>query len=356
MNNQHDLVMLLYCIIMSGGLVVGTIGLMVYRNRWEQCKRQLTVSNERLRIIITLSGATVFEFDIPNRRYNRFENSYRIFGMSEEELLLQYDSFCKLDSVEALKKILELSYHPDDVDGVVQAHLCLSESGASCFEARINKVGEGYIWCRVHISLVNNAVGKPSKIMGHIADIDDEKRRIERLRIRAETDALSGLHNRAAITAIVDTMLQHDPCGHHCLMLLDVDNFKAINDNLGHIFGDSVLVEISQKLKQSVRGRDFVGRIGGDEFVVFMPHIQKVENALKRARDLCSSFQKTYSGKKTDHEISFSIGLVVSEGESSFSELLHKADIAMYQAKTNGKNQFHLYDGTEQVPQTERMP
>lgn len=328
-------------------------GLLQYRNRWKAALEQLQAQNDCIHTITVLAGVAIFEFDLEKRRYVRFDNAQMLFGLTKEEMSRQYKSIAELPLQEALHKMLKQFYHPEDLAEVFNWHIRLQEQKAVCFEGRINKPKVGYIWCRIHLFLIKDQQGEPRSIIGHIADIDEQRRCMEGLKIQAETDALSGLHNRAAIVGVIDTILQRNPSASHCLMLLDVDNFKAVNDNLGHVFGDSVLVEISRRLKQAVRGQDFVGRIGGDEFVIFMPHMQQAGPALQRAAALCANFQNSCSGKDEAYSISFSIGLAMSDGEQSVAELLHKADIAMYQAKADGKNRYHLYDGTEQVPQTE---
>ncbi|MEG2833326.1 MAG: diguanylate cyclase, partial [Ruthenibacterium sp.] len=135
------------------------------------------------------------------------------------------------------------------------------------------------------------------------------------------------------------------PNGRHALMVLDIDDFKGINDTLGHAFGDLVLIDVSAKLKTAFRSNDIVGRIGGDEFSVLMKNIPDTGSVLKKGAELSKLFHQTYVGEKQQCKISCSIGMIITEADAdeSFETLYRKADAALYQAKQSGKNRFVLY-------------
>lgn len=121
-------------------------------------------------------------------------------------------------------------------------------------------------------------------------------------------------------------------------MLLDVDDFKRINDRYGHMFGDAVLVEMAEKIEGLFRGNDIVARIGGDEFMIFMPNIRREEVAEQRAAEAIRTLQDLFRENMDDLAFSCSIGLAFSKGGTAgFPLLFNQADRALYRAKGAGE-------------------
>lgn len=135
-----------------------------------------------------------------------------------------------------------------------------------------------------------------------------------------------------------------------CLLLLDIDNFKFINDTFGHQAGDQVLKQVALTIKEALRKEDIIARIGGDEFVVYPRNLKSEKDAAKLASTLIERFQTPVEYKNKQIHISLSIGISSYKGtDSSPTELLKDADIAMYQAKAKGKNGYYFFD--EQLDQ-----
>ncbi|MEG1594232.1 MAG: diguanylate cyclase, partial [Oscillibacter sp.] len=159
-----------------------------------------------------------------------------------------------------------------------------------------------------------------------------------------QTDPMTGLYNKVAMATLTNKVLNELPGRHHALFVLDIDNFKGINDTLGHAFGDVVLIEISAKLKAAFRGADIAGRMGGDEFAILMKDVIDTSHVLKKAAELSGILRQTYAGKNADYKISCSMGIImVDAGGEPFESLYRKADAALYRAKQRGKDQFVLY-------------
>jgi len=159
-------------------------------------------------------------------------------------------------------------------------------------------------------------------------------------------DSLTSLLNRRGIDDFFDALLKkHENNGtKFAILYLDLDNFKSINDTLGHHIGDEVLIEVSKRLQTIVRENDAVGRIGGDEFVLLIDDIQESEKALLMARRIIKDFEHFIILGEHQIRISFSIGISIYPFNGSDQKALFKsADIAMYQAKTEGKNDFRFY-------------
>ncbi len=136
------------------------------------------------------------------------------------------------------------------------------------------------------------------------------------------------------------------------MFIVDIDDFKSVNDNLGHYFGDLVLGEVANNLRSKFRDEDIVGRIGGDEFIVFMQNISDEATITDKAEKISAAFNNTYSGKNNTYKISGSIGIARYPIDgNSYEELYKAADKALYQSKLAGKDCYTFYskeflDGT----------
>lgn len=129
------------------------------------------------------------------------------------------------------------------------------------------------------------------------------------------------------------------------LLFIDNDNFKAINDNYGHQVGDAVLVEMSERLKKSLRSGDFIARLGGDEFAVLLPNTHKPEHAIAVANHLIQSSElPMVLSDQTEVTFSFSIGIALSHSVNNVDQLIHTADLAMYQAKINKHRKWAMFE------------
>ncbi len=162
----------------------------------------------------------------------------------------------------------------------------------------------------------------------------------------AETDQMTGLYNRVTAEKLIKEKLSSEPDSKNAMIMIDVDNFKPVNDKHGHAYGDKVLTKIGQMLKESFRKDDYVIRMGGDEFAVFMLDVHRKETILNR----CNNFRNKIIGFKMEDcgEISCSIGIALTpEHGSTFSSIYSNADIALYEAKSQGKNRCCFYNSSE---------
>ena len=151
--------------------------------------------------------------------------------------------------------------------------------------------GEGrYKWFRLRASSQFDALGQVSRVIGMLADVDEQRRTAEALQYQAERDELTRLYNRRQARKLIDAMLEKPLHGSlNALLILDVDNFKQINDNRGHMFGDMVLRNVADVLNRQFRGEDILSRIGGDEFLIFMTCVPDVDTVRKRMSMVSSS-------------------------------------------------------------------
>ena len=175
-----------------------------------------------------------------------------------------------------------------------------------------------------------------------LEDINEKKQKSILLKYHSETDLLTTVFNRQAteqkIREELFASVPAEDC--HALLMLDVDNFKQINDTYGHLVGDEVLHHIGEELKRCFRKYDVVGRVGGDEFLVFMKGIPGLEIAKKGAAKILKIFVEN---EKTLRSVSASIGVALYPRDGqNFKNLYQKADEALYRAKQTGKNRYFL--------------
>ncbi len=211
------------------------------------------------------------------------------------------------------------------------------------------------------VTALTDEYGHETGYMGIAYDITERKRQQDYISHLAHHDALTGLPTRILFKDRVDVALARvQRYGGKCaLMLIDLDNFKDINDSLGHHAGDEVLIAIAQRLKDVLRATDTVCRMGGDEFTVLVDHITSEEDATTAAVKVLEALSRPIQIGGDLLPISASIGVsVYPEGGATSANLLKNADAAMYYAKESGKQGYCLYtqglaDATTKKLQTE---
>lgn len=210
---------------------------------------------------------------------------------------------------------------------------------------RIRKDGSVY-WALAIIQLVSDPYTNDIMASILIEDINEEKESLFHLRHLSRIDPLTGLLNRSTMIHEVDELFQNGSVeDSHVLLMIDLDEFKYLNDHLGHKFGDQVLLNVAKELRRTVRAGDLCARLGGDEFVVLMKYTTIDESLLQRVQALHNGINWVYGSIQT----STSIGLSTFPNDGwSFDDLYQKADVALYKAKRNGRNQFVVYSSYEE--------
>lgn len=172
--------------------------------------------------------------------------------------------------------------------------------------------------------------------------VDEIVREKENLQIQSELDLMTGLYNKVTAERIISGLLAKN-CRRNALMIIDIDNFKQVNDFEGHLVGDHTIRIIADLISGHFRKTDVVGRIGGDEFIVFMADIPTRELARQKANDLARLLR--YKPNITlPANVSISIGIAITEKHPyTYEEVFCRADQALYFAKRNGKGQYIEY-------------
>lgn len=211
------------------------------------------------------------------------------------------------------------------------------------YEFMITENGSDYFWMRIDAYIFYSPADASVHMFTYRKNIDEEKRKeLENLR-KAATDSMTGAYTREATEQNINWLLAANPNGSYCFFIIDIDNFKQANDLYGHIFGDSCIKQFVQLLKSDCREQDVVGRIGGDEFVVFSS-ISDAESAERKAERLCRKLNTVCEDSGNCWQMAGSIGIALAPQDgTNFKELYAKADKALYVTKKRGKNGYTLY-------------
>lgn len=215
------------------------------------------------------------------------------------------------------------------------------EQEIKCEYRMLNGQEDSFIWVVTIIRLITDiATGEKKDIM-YVKNIDSTKRRQIAMQESAEYDAMLKVYNRNTFIPRVDSLLN---LGNGVFMMLDIDDFKKINDTYGHPFGDRVLIKIAEILRASFPEDTVFGRVGGDEFGIFLQgdcSREQIEEYMKILYDRISGFMpEEVKGSK----VSCSVGIAFSKGTKSFSEFYQDADAALYRSKQKGKNCFSFFE------------
>lgn len=221
-------------------------------------------------------------------------------------------------------------------------------SDAVEFKSSFFEEGDELHWYRATITSVRGADGYVSRVVGRVVNIDEEKQREYELQIRADVDSLTGLYNKGAATTLIDSAVKK--CSENgvkaALLMIDLDHFKSVNDTLGHAVGDTVIQETGKLLNENFKGRDIVGRMGGDEFMIFMCDIKGVQDAKTIATNLNTKLRRTYGDSVSSVSISCSIGITMC-GDSvadDFASVYQRADAALYATKEKGRDGYTIFE------------
>lgn len=297
-------------------------------------KNEIQLSNERYQIIMDQSDSIIFEYDILNRTVmfsNRFKKKFGFDPLTT--------GFPEAMAEEGL-------IHPDDADRYLEFFQKVeNEKPYNEGEFRLVMANGSYSWFEIKITTIRDENEKPIRAIGRLTDITKQKAETQKLIARSETDPLTGLYNKATTQNLIENSFKAQYNSQHALLMLDVDDYKHINDTFGHGFGDATLAELSCKLKSIFRSSDIVGRIGGDEFMILMKDLKAPEMIAEKAGDICRKLMTSYEKDGKTCTVSASVGVAVfPQDGTTYDELYKKADTALYRAKANGKNNFMFYN------------
>jgi diguanylate cyclase (GGDEF)-like protein/PAS domain S-box-containing protein len=290
-------------------------------------------SEERYRLAIEGSNDAIWEWNIERQTFFISEKWTDITGHAKVTNFMDvYDKYSYEDDREFAKKDLETSINSKEIYKS---------------EFRIIAKDGSIKWLLNRGKLLFNYKDEPIKMAGSITDISERKAIEKQIRYMAYYDMITGLPNRNYFMDKFKEILRSNSLTNKscALIFLDVDEFKKINDTLGHDNGDNLLKEFAGKLKTSITLDSIAARFGGDEFLVLIPEF----NSMKDLENICSNvlriFKEPFILNGLPNYVTSSMGVVIAPMDGDDTELLLKnADTAMYRAKEQGKNQYCFFN------------
>ena len=312
--------------VMVGVLAVcGVIILLLlqYLRRRSRVNREISLANQRYKQLSALSNEILFEYDIPRDRFTMSDKGGQFFGVSStlEGFSRRVKDRMDLGTL-SLSDLLER----------------LEQGGGTPIDIQVRLGEDDFRWLRVVANIIRDEGGNAVYALGKAMDISSEREAQEMWKEQAQRDGLTQVLNAGACRQAVREALADPEFQGGALFILDVDDFKSINDQHGHYVGDRVLMELGEVLQSQVRHEDIVGRLGGDEFLVFLRGVQDRE----MVRERCIRIRERMRDLISKWPISFSIGVAMVGEERDFDALYRRADQAMYTVKNKGRDGFEI--------------
>ncbi len=254
---------------------------------------------------------------------------YSAYYIKQLENFIFHEDFAKTVENESCEKIVEDFANGKDLSTNV---------------IRVIEKDGSVKWVRCYITAKQDEKsGDIIAVIAYIDDIHEEKENEIKLKHKAQVDPLVGALNKKATESHINRHLLKQKCG--VMFMMDLDNFKSINDNFGHAFGDEVLKSAYLKIAKQFRGDDILGRIGGDEFVAFSLNSINIKEVERKAKAICEQVKCTYCLNDIEVKITCSMGIAIAPKHGcSYKELFEKADKAMYECKKKTKDGYVIYN------------
>lgn len=330
--NERQMVKHISSFTSPDGKPVGLIGVLTDITDFKQVKRALEASEGRFQvltesamdIVTVLDAKGVITYQSPSVRHLLGVDPQQMVGRS------QYDFVHKDDVISMRARFAQLV-----LNGFIDKP----------FEFRVQARDGSW---RVMESIGKSCLDVPA-VRGIVVNTRDvtERRAIEqRVAHLAYHDALTGLPNRSLMQDRISSAISRSErsAKKFAVMFIDIDNFKNINDSLGHDAGDDLLRRVANRLTESVRAHDTIARQGGDEFIVLLDELEGHQGASRVAQKILQSLRATFKVNGADQHVSGSIGIAVYPDDGNdASTLLKNADTAMFHSKSLGKNTFQFF-------------
>ncbi len=305
-------------------------GVFVDITGYKETLNALEVEQERYRIITEITEEITFELDFQTNTMTYSSNYEQVF--KHPRIVRNYQT----------REAFMAAIHPDDwaqFDAIQPQ--CKRDHGHAEFEARVRMPDDTYQWFSICFKVLQDRDGKPLKHIGRMWNINAKKQEENRLRREAQTDMLTGLQNK--ITFEQEAAQTLESGGSAGLIVVDLDDFKGVNDTYGHLFGDEVLRSVASTLRETFRASDVIGRIGGDEFAVFA----RAADDEQVIRDRCGELLRRLASIAfpNGYRISASLGVSFSPRDGrDYPTLFSCADAALYLLKKhNGKGGYAVH-------------
>lgn len=316
---DKDRILVMYCVIVD-------------ISEQKRIIQELELEKERYDLLVQASNEIIFDVDVLPEHIAWSPLYHKIFG---------FEPFMELADENAALPLL--SKDAENITAISAfVHLIIQSKRSGSSELLLNYANGEQHWFRARANCI---IKKATviRLVGKLDNIDAEMLEKEKLQDMSRIDQLTGVYNKAGFKTVVEPLLQTGVSG--SFIFADLDNFKTVNDTLGHQVGDQVLQEMAAKLRHFFRHGDIIGRFGGDEFYIYAPGLSPAK-AAQRAEALCRILCTAYDGVT----VSASIGICYfPEHGRDFDRLVHLADMAAYIVKKGGKGGYHVYEPGDKI-------
>ncbi|MBU4334051.1 MAG: EAL domain-containing protein [Candidatus Omnitrophica bacterium] len=298
--------------------------------------QELKLKEERYMLSSLGSDEGLWDWNFDTNEIYYSKNWKKIIGYDDDEIVgkpEEWFSKIHLNDVDRVKKVLTADNKIPNTQ-ITTTYQILHSDG-------------DYRWVTTKGTFLDDKNGRINRIVGSQKDITLQKVAEHQLLHDALHDNLTGLANRALFfdrLAFFIERAKRIKDYKYAVVFMDLDRFKVINDSLGHLFGDQLLIQIAEILKKNMRGNDTIARLGGDEFTILLDAVEDIGDAIRFAKRIQREITTSFNIKGHDIFVTASIGIAISTPEIKRpEEILRNADISMYQAKAKGRSRHEIY-------------
>ncbi|WP_351088980.1 EAL domain-containing protein [Shewanella sp. S1-49-MNA-CIBAN-0167] len=267
-----------------------------------------------------------------------------MFILNEKYQFVEVNDACCELTASTKEKIVDetLNFTRYPASYSEQIRNLLKQQGRWSGEVEARRGKDDFFLMELTIDAIYNEQEETSHYVGVFSDITRRKQQEEELRKLTNNDLLTGLPNRSSLQVTLSNLVKKDI--HHTLMVLDLDNFKRINDSLGHQIGDNLLIGVAERIQSTIPKHASLYRLGGDEFALLVDQLPDIGSCAAIATQVINCLKPAFTVNNDSLVLGISIGIVLyPEDEQNEQALLRKADIAMYHAKSGGGNRYQFY-------------
>jgi diguanylate cyclase (GGDEF)-like protein/PAS domain S-box-containing protein len=295
---------------------------------------EIRASEERYALAARAANDGLWDWDVPSGTVFYSPRWKAMLGYAEDEIGTKPDEW--LSRVHADER--------DELEDMV-VHQLSGGQGPLQIEHRMLAKDGTYRWTLCRAIAVPAPSGRAARIVGSLTDITERKELESRLRQAALYDSLTGLPNRLLFMDRIDQAFaraRRTPDYKFCILFMDLDGFKSVNDTYGHAFGDELLVRVAERIAAHLRDNDTAVRFGGDEFAVLLDNVNSMDHVRTIAKRLQAKLSARYDIEGQEVSVSATIGIAAStSGYETPEDMIRDADAAMYKAKP-GERQSHV--------------